>query len=160
MAVKPVDEVVQTDAIEKTMELRAPVSRVWRALTDSQQFSQWFCVNFEAPFVAGKKMLGKITYPRYEHLTMEITVKAIEPETYFAYTWHPYAIDPSVDYSHETPTLVEFRLEATTGGTLLSIKESGFDSVPEERRFEAFRRNDGGWDEQIENIVRYLAKQG
>jgi uncharacterized protein YndB with AHSA1/START domain len=110
------------------------------------------------PFVPGKVARGQITYPGYEHLTMEIVVQKIEPETLFSFTWHPYGVDPKVDYSKETPTLVEFRLEETRNGTLLVVVESGFDKIPDHRRIEAFRRNDGGWTEQMKNIERYVTE--
>jgi uncharacterized protein YndB with AHSA1/START domain len=144
--------------IEKQIEIAAPVSRVWRALTDYRQFGEWFLVKMDGPFVAGKPVGGRITHPGYEHLRMEIVVKAIEPETLFSYTWHPYAVDPKVDYTKEASTLVEFRLQATAGGTLLTVTESGFEKIPSERRAEAFLRNDGGWKQQIKNIEAYVSK--
>lgn len=145
--------------IEKRIELKAPVSRVWRALTDYREFGEWFQVKLDGPFVAGQIARGHITYPGYEHLKWEAVVQSIEPERLFSFTWHPYAVDVNVDYSKETPTLVEFRLEKTAGGTLLLITESGFDKIPADRRLEAFRRNDGGWTEQVKNIEAYLARR-
>jgi uncharacterized protein YndB with AHSA1/START domain len=145
--------------IEKRIELKAPVSRVWRALTDYREFGQWFQVKLEGPFVPGQVSRGHITYPGYEHLKWEAVVQKMEPERLFSFTWHPYAIDPKKDYSKETPTLVEFRLEKTPTGTLLLLTESGFDKVPADRRAEAFRRNDGGWDEQMKNIDGYVAQK-
>ena len=145
--------------IEKRIELKAPVSRVWRALTDSREFGEWFQVKLEGPFVPGQVSRGHITYPGYEHLKWEAVVQKMEPERLFSFTWHPYAIDPKKDYSKETPTLVEFRLEKTPTGTLLLLTESGFDKVPADRRAEAFRRNDGGWDEQMKNIDSYVAQK-
>jgi uncharacterized protein YndB with AHSA1/START domain len=146
------------DRIEKRIEIAAPVARVWQALTDSRQFGEWFLVKMDGPFVAGQLVGGQITHPGYEYVRMEITVKAIEPETLFSYTWRPYAIDPKVDYSHEPPTLVEFRLQPTAGGTLLTITESGFDKIPAARRAEAFRMNDNGWAQQMNNIEAYVRK--
>jgi uncharacterized protein YndB with AHSA1/START domain len=112
----------------------------------------------DGPFVAGKPIGGQITHPGYEHVRMEIVVKAIEPETLFSYTWHPYSVDPKVDYTKEASTLVEFRLQATAGGTLLTVTESGFEKIPSERRAEAFLRNDGGWRQQMKNIEAYVSK--
>jgi uncharacterized protein YndB with AHSA1/START domain len=144
--------------IKKQIEIAAPVSRVWRALTDYRQFGEWFLVKMDGPFVAGKPVGGQITHPGYEHVRMEIVVKAIEPETLFSYTWHPYSVDPKVDYTKEASTLVEFRLQATAGGTLLTVTESGFENIPSERRAEAFLRNDGGWRQQMKNIEAYVSK--
>jgi uncharacterized protein YndB with AHSA1/START domain len=144
--------------IEKRLELKAPVSRVWRALTDHREFGQWFGVSIEAPFAPGQLSQGQITYPGYEHVRWEAVVQKMEPERLFSFTWHPYAVDPKVDYSGETPTLVEFRLEKTAAGTLLVVTESGFDKVPAGRRAEAFRMNDGGWTQQMQNIAAHVAR--
>jgi uncharacterized protein YndB with AHSA1/START domain len=146
-----------TDRIEKEIELKAPVARVWRAITDHEQFGEWFKVKLDGPFVPGEVSRGHMTHPGYGHVAWEAVVKEMKPQSYFAYTWHPYAVDPKVDYSDETPTLVEFRLEATDTGTLLRITESGFDKIPAHRRAEAFRMDDGGWTAQIKNIANYVA---
>jgi uncharacterized protein YndB with AHSA1/START domain len=150
--------VINTDAIEKSVTLRAPRSRVWRAITNAKEFGEWFRVKLEGTFAEGAITRGKITYPGYEHLTMEMQVERIEPERYFAYRWHPYAVDPNVDFSSEPTTLVEFRLEEADGGTVLTVVESGFDRIPLARRAEAFRMNDGGWTEQMKNIERYVSQ--
>jgi len=145
-----------SDRIEKRIELNAPVSRVWRALTDHREFGEWFKVNIEAPFKPGKPARGQITHPGYEHVTWQATIQKMEPEHLFSFTWHPYGIDKNVDYSAETPTLVEFRLQPTATGTLLIVTESGFDKVPASRRAEAFRMNDNGWTQQMVNIQRHV----
>ena len=142
--------------IEKRIELKAPVSRVWRALTDHREFSEWFLVKLEGPFVPGQALRGQITHPGYEHVKWEAVVQKMEPERLFSFTWHPYSVDPKIDYSKETPTLVEFRLEETPGGTLLVLTESGFDKIPSHRREEAYRMNEGGWSVQMKNIERYV----
>jgi uncharacterized protein YndB with AHSA1/START domain len=147
------------DRIEKRIEIAAPVPRVWQALTDSRQFGEWFLVKMEGPFVAGKPVAGQITHPGYEHVRMEVVVEAIEPQTLFSFTWHPYAVDAKVDYSQEESTLIEFRLQPTPGGTLLTVTESGFDKIPAERRAEALLRNDGGWAQQMKNIQAYVTKE-
>lgn len=145
--------------IEKRIELKAPVARVWRALTDYREFGEWFRVKLDAPFAPGQVSRGHITYPGYEHLKWEAVVQKMEPERLFSFTWHPYAVDPNGDYSKEPPTLVEFRLEKAPGGTLLVVTESGFDKIPSDRRLEAFRRNEGGWTEQMKNIEKYVTQK-
>jgi uncharacterized protein YndB with AHSA1/START domain len=147
-----------TDRIEKKVVLRAPRSRVWRAITVAEEFGAWFGVKLEGPFAEGTTVRGKITHPGYEHMTMEMLVERIEPERYFAYRWHPYAIDAAVDYSSEPTTLVEFRLEEADSGTVLTIVESGFDRIPLAHRAEAFRMNEGGWTQQTRNIERHVSK--
>jgi uncharacterized protein YndB with AHSA1/START domain len=147
------------DRIEKRIELKAPISRVWSALTDHREFGQWFRVKLDGPFVPGEVSRGHITYPGYEHLKWEAVVQKMEPERLFSFIWHPYAIDQNKDYSNETPTLVEFRLEKIPTGTLLLLTESGFDKIPSDRRVEAFRMNDGGWTEQMKNIESHVAQK-
>ena len=145
-----------TDRIEKTIEIKAPVSRVWRALTDHREFGTWFRVRLDGPFVPGQVSRGQIAYPGKEHLRWEAVVQKMEPERLFSFTWHPFAIDPNEDYSKEPPTLVEFTLEKTPTGTLLRVVESGFDKLPSKRRLEAFPRNEGGWAQQIKNIAAHV----
>ena len=147
-----------TDRIEKTVTLTAPRGRVWQAIADARQFGEWFRVRLDGEFAVGAAIRGHITYPGYEYITMEVLVERMEPERFFSYRWHPYAIDPKVDYSPEPMTLVEFRLEDAPGGTRLTIVESGFDRVPLSRRAEAFRMNGDGWSEQMQNIERYVSR--
>lgn len=148
-----------TDRIEKRVVLRAKRSRVWRALTDTTEFGQWFGVVLEQPFTEGATVRGKITHAGYEHLTMEMFVERIDPETYFSYRWHPHAVDPKIDYAQEPTTLVEFRLDESGEGTVLTIVESGFDRIPLARRAEAFRMNEGGWTEQARSIERHVSQK-
>lgn len=147
------------DHIEKRIELKAPIARVWRALSDYREFGAWFGVKLSAPFVAGQPAVGQITNRGYEHVTWRVVIQKIEPEKLLSFTWHPYAVDPNIDYSQETPTLVEFRLTPTATGTLLVVTESGFDKVPAQRRAEAFRMDENGWTQQMKNIERHVAEQ-
>lgn len=145
-----------SNSIVKEVEISAPVSRVWKALTDYREFGEWFRVRLEGPFKVGEVCRGKITHPGYEHLQWEATITAIEPEHRFAFTWHPFAADPATDYSTEEPTVVEFTLVPITHGTLLKIVESGFDKIPAGRRPEALRMNTGGWEAQMKNIKQHV----
>jgi uncharacterized protein YndB with AHSA1/START domain len=150
-------ESTSTDRIEKRVELRAPRSRVWRAITTAEEFATWFRVKLDGAFAEGATVRGDVTHANGEHVcTVEIQVEQIEPERYFSYRWHPYPMDPTVDYSAEPTTLVEFILEETEEGTAVTIVESGFDRIPLGRRAEAFRMNDGGWNGQIKNLTRYV----
>jgi uncharacterized protein YndB with AHSA1/START domain len=147
-----------TDRIEREVMLKAPRSRVWHALADAESFGDWFGVALKGQrFVAGQPASGYITYPGYEHLLFEIQIERIEPERMLSFRWHPYAVDPAVDYSHEPATLVVFEPGEVDGGTLLRVVETGFDRIPPERRAEAFRMNSRGWTEQMENIGKYVA---
>jgi uncharacterized protein YndB with AHSA1/START domain len=145
-----------TDHIEKTIDIDAPVDRVWRAITDHEEFGQWFGVKLEQPFTAGGDSSGHITYPGYEHIRWHAKVVAVERPRLFSFTWHPYAIDPNVDYSGETPTLVEFRLEPKGQGTHLTVVETGFDKIPPHRQPDALRMNDSGWAQQVVNVKRHV----
>jgi uncharacterized protein YndB with AHSA1/START domain len=149
---------MMNDRIEKRIELNAPVSRVWRALTDYREFGAWFKVKLDGPFAPGEVSREHITHPGYEHVVWEAVVQKMEPEKLFSFTWHPYAIDPKVDYSKEPPTLVEFRLEKTATGTMLLVTESGFDKIPSGRRDEAFRMDDRGWTGQMKNIEKHVTQ--
>ncbi|YBV96732.1 SRPBCC family protein [Phyllobacteriaceae bacterium JZ32] len=145
-----------TDRIEKNIELNAPIERVWRALTDHEEFGAWFGVRLDGPFVPGEIARGRITHPGYEHVKWEATIKRMDRPHYFSFTWHPYAVDPDVDYSGEKPTLVEFRLEPISAGTRLTVVESGFDALPAHRRADALRMNEEGWAGQMKNIEAYV----
>jgi uncharacterized protein YndB with AHSA1/START domain len=149
---------VDTDRIEKEIVVRAPRSRVWRALTDAKEFGQWFRVEMKDAFTPGAPARGRITHPGYEHLKIEVQVERMEPERLFSLRWHPYAVDPKQDYSKEPTTLVVFELEEVPEGTRLRVTESGFDQIPLARRDEAFRMNSEGWAEQVQNIARYVGQ--
>lgn len=150
------------DRIEKRIELNAPISRVWRALTDYREFGEWFRVKLEGPFVPGQVSCGYMTYPGYEHVKWEAVIEKMEPEHIFSFTWpHAKSLDRahySADYSKEPRTLVEFRLEKTATGTLLVVTESGFANLPEDRRLDALRQNEAGWTEQMKNIEKYVTR--
>jgi uncharacterized protein YndB with AHSA1/START domain len=148
---------MEENRIEKHIDLKASPSRVWKALTDHKEFGQWFGCQFEGTFVVGKTIPGKLNFPDFDHMQWAVDVKKMEPERLFSFTWHPYPADPTIDYTKETPTLVEFTLEATSsGGTHLVVTESGFDKLPANRRLEAFRMDEEGWIEQLENVAKYV----
>lgn len=147
-----------TDRIEKKIVLRAPRARVWRAISNAQEFGEWFGVKFAGAFAPGARVAGKITHKGYEKAPFEITVERMEPEQRFSFRWHPYAIEPDRDYSAEPTTLIEFTLEEVPGGTQLTVVETGFDRIPLERRAKAFEMNEKGWTGQMKAIEGYLAR--
>ncbi len=157
-----------TDRIEKSVLLRAPRERVWRAISDSKQFGSWFGVEFDGPFVAGSSIVGKLVgttvdaevakrQQQHGGVRFEFAIDRVEPMRLFSFRWHPYAVDSSVDYSKEPSTLVAFVLEEAENGTKLTVTESGFDQIPIERRAKAFAANEGGWAAQMKLIEKYLA---
>jgi uncharacterized protein YndB with AHSA1/START domain len=157
------------DRIEKKVLLKAKRARVWRALADSREFGTWFGVRFDGPFTPGTALTGVIVptaadaevakaQQPYEGMRFEITVDRIEPERLFSFRWHPFAIDPNVDYSKEPTTLIVFTVDETKDGVLLTVTESGFDQIPLERRAKAFTANEGGWTLQMTLIEKYLAQ--
>ena len=150
------DQPETTDRIEKHFQVGANRSRVWRAISDAGEFGAWFGMKLDRPFAPGATVFGRITIPGYDHITLEILVEKIEPEEYFSYRWHPYAVDPAVNYKAEPTTLVEFRLQEVAGGTAVTIIESGFDRLPASRRAEAFRMNEAGWAGQSKNLAKYV----
>ncbi len=147
-----------TDRIEKQIFIKAPRTRVWRALTDQNEFGQWFRVQLANSFSPGARVSGNITHEGYEHIRFTVTVEQMVPERLFSWRWVPNAIDPARDYSREPTTLVVFELEEAPGGTRLKVTESGFDQVPLERRTQAYRGNDEGWGIQVENIARHVSR--
>jgi uncharacterized protein YndB with AHSA1/START domain len=158
-----------TDRIEKKVPLNAPRARVWKALTDAKDFGEWFGVKFDGAFVAGAAVRGVVVPTRadaeiarlqepYAGKTFDITVDRIEPQKLFSFRWHPYAIEPGVDYSKEPTTLVVFTLDEKPDGVLLTVTESGFDRIPLERRAQAFAANEGGWTMQMTLIEKHLAR--
>jgi uncharacterized protein YndB with AHSA1/START domain len=147
-----------TDHIQRSIALKAPRARVWKALTDAEEFGRWFGVRLEGKrFAIGERIQGPVTYPGYEHIVCEFQIERIEPEWLFSWRWHPAAIDPAVDYSKEPTTLVVFELHEVEGGTRLSVVESGFDKVPSERRLKAFRLNSEGWEEQMASVDKHVS---
>ena len=147
---------VSTDRIEKQIVIRAPRSRVWKALTDVREFQQWFEAVLDRPFAPGAHLEGHVTSEGYEHVRMDIEVERMDPETYFSYRWHPYAIDPKRHYPPMEKTLVEFTLEEVSGGIRLLVVESGFDRVAADRRTETFQMHTEGWVGQLKNIQQHV----
>jgi uncharacterized protein YndB with AHSA1/START domain len=158
----------ETDRIERKIVLRAPLKRVWRALSDSAEFGAWFGVKFDGPFSPGAHMRGVIVgtavnqqiaeaQKKYAGLPFEITIEKMEPEQLFSFRWHPHAVEPGVDYSHEPTTLIAFTLEKVADGVMLTLTESGFDQIPLARRAQAFTANEGGWEIMAKIFAEYVA---
>jgi uncharacterized protein YndB with AHSA1/START domain len=146
-----------TDRIDKQILLNAPRHRVWNAIADAKRFGEWFGVEIDGAFSPGARVRGRMLDPSWAHVPFEITIERMEPEQLLSWRWHPAADDPRVDYSDEPTTLVVFEVQEQANGTLLSVVESGFDALPAERRAEVYRRNDAGWDEQLQAIGRYVS---
>jgi uncharacterized protein YndB with AHSA1/START domain len=159
---------MSSDRIEKEVVLRAPLERVWRAISNADEFGQWFGVRFDGPFVAGESVTGVITPTTVDDDVARMQephagksdswqIVAIEPQRRLAFRWHPYAVESDADYAQEPTTLVEFTLAETDEGVLLRIVESGFDKIPAQRRASAFEANSQGWAKQTELVRKYLA---
>jgi len=153
------DTATNTDRIERSIVIKAPRERVWRALSNAEAFGTWFGANLKGQtFAPGQRARGQITIPDYEHFYFDVIIERIEPQNLLSYRWHPYAVDPAVDYTKEQPTLVTFTLKDAPGSsTLLTVVESGFDNVPPHRRLEAFRMNSRGWENQMNKIARHVS---
>jgi uncharacterized protein YndB with AHSA1/START domain len=160
-----------TDRIEKQITLKAPRSRVWKAISDASEFGRWFGVAFDSGFAPGARVTGRIAPTEvdpevaklqepYAGMAFDFRVDRIEPERLFSFRWHPYAVEPGVDYSKEPETLVVFELSEVPGGTLLKISESGFDNLPIARRATAFNANEGGWEHQTRLLAKYVERKG
>ena len=144
------------DRIQKVVDMAAPVSRVWRAITDHEEFGKWFRVRLDGPFEVGVTTTGNITYPGYEDMKWVSTTEKLEPERLFVFSWPPSAVDPETEYGDEAKVLVEFRLEPTDGGTRLTITESGFQHFPDAKRLEVLRSNEEGWNIQAKNVTAHV----
>ena len=121
------------------MLLHAPRSRVWRALIDPGEFGAWFGVKVNGAFTPGARVRGQITHKGYEHVTWDITIVRMEPERVFSWRWHPYAVEPGVDYSAEPARVVVFELEDVAGGAMLTVTESAIS---------------GQWDEALSRLKK------
>ena len=152
-------KVSETDRIERSIVINAPRDRVWRALSNAEEFGTWFRANLKGQtFAPGKRARGQMTIAGFEHVWFDVVIDRVEPQDLLSYRWHPYAVDPAVDYEKEEPTLVTFLLEDAPGnGTLLKVIETGFDKVPPHRRAEALRMNTGGWEGQIKRIANHVS---
>jgi uncharacterized protein YndB with AHSA1/START domain len=149
-----------TDRIVKETVLKAPLSRVWRAISDAAEFGEWFKVDMSGQtFRPGEPVHAKMTYPGHEGTPFEIVVARVEPERLFSFRWHPWGVGPDFDHPDDPMTLIEFELEEVEGGTKLTVTESGFDNIPLARRGEAFRGNDEGWAMQLTNIEAYVTSR-
>lgn len=147
----------EQDRIEKVVDIAAPVSRVWRALTNHEEFGQWFRVRLDGPFKVGETTTGQITYPGHEHTKWESVTERMEHERLFAFSWPPSAIDPDTIYSDDVKVVVEFRLQPSKNGTRLTITETGFMQFPKSKRLEVLRSNKQGWDIQAKNVAAHVA---
>lgn len=144
------------DRIEKVVDLAAPVSRVWRALTDHREFGKWFRVRLDGAFEVGATTTGRITYPGHEDMEWVSVTERMDHERLFAFSWPPSAIDPDTEYDDEAKVMVEFHLQPTESGTRLTITESGFLQFPEAKRLEVLRSNREGWDIQARNVAAHV----
>ena len=149
-----------SNRIERSIVINAPRDRVWRALATAEEFGRWFGAELAGQtFAPGQRARGRMDAScGHDNVWFDVVIERIEPQDLFSYRWHPYAVDPAVDYSREEPTLVTFTLKDSPGqGTLLTVVESGFDKVPPHRRLEAFRMHGSGWEAQLENIARHVS---
>lgn len=148
-----------TDRVERSIVINAPRGRVWRALTTAHEFGRWFGADLSGQtFAPGSRVRGRNTACGHEDVWFDAVVERVDPQDLFSYRWHPYAIDPAVDYSHEERTLVTFTLGDAPGeGTLLTVVETGFDRIPAHRRQLAWSMHDAGWQAQLSNVARHTS---
>ena len=162
---------MSTNLIVKKIMLRAPAQRVWRALADANEFGTWFGVKFEGTFKPGAQMKGILVttavdavvakmQAQYKGTEFSVTIEKMEQDRVFSFRWHPYAVDPKIDYSKEPTTLVTFVLEPVAEGVMLTVTESGFDQIPLERRAKAFEANEGGWQIMVQVFQKYVTTHG
>lgn len=146
--------------IQRSTFIRAPRSRVWRALTDISEFCRWFSAETDDPaFLPGVHIRLRSTYPGpYYGMQFSVDVAEIVPEQTFSWRWHPGVKLADEDLSQEPATLVTFRLEDAEGGTLVTVTETGFDQLFASRRERVFEENDSGWKTQMAALERHFGE--
>jgi uncharacterized protein YndB with AHSA1/START domain len=149
-----------TNTVERSILIKGSRERVWRALTNAEEFGAWFGANLSGQvFEPGRRARGLMTEPGMEHMYFDVVVERMQPQETMSFHWHPYAVLPDVDYSQEEPTLVTFTLKDAPGdGILLTVLESGFDNIPQHRRREAFEMHSKGWEYQLQNVARHASQ--
>jgi len=143
--------------ILRTIDLDAPVETVWKALTDHEEFGSWFRLKLDGPFRVGEVTFGEVTYPGHEGLPFWARVKIMDEPRRFSFVWPmDENVQPDDPHLDGKATLVEFILEPSGNGSKLTVRESGFEKLPEEKRLQVFRDNQGGWDAQTKNIKEFV----
>jgi len=144
-----------SDRIQRRIEVKAPRARVWQAISSEQEFSEWFGIKvLEGTFLPGTTVKAASTHKGYEGIEFSMHIESVDPPRYFSWRWIPGATQPL----DEPTTLVEFSLEETKDGTVVTITESGFDRLSLACRAAAFKDNTSGWEYQAQSLSNYLAQ--
>lgn len=144
------------DRIERAITVKAPIDRVWTALTDHREFGTWFRVRLQGPFLLGQVTRGEISEPGYEGWPFWAVPVTMEAPHLFAFDW-PAEVDVTPEMRGPgRSTRVEFRLQAVEGGTRITISESGFAALPPDKALAKFRDNEGGWAIQADRIGAHV----
>src|SRR5262245_39290976 len=128
------------DTIEREMTLRAPIERVWQAITDPAEVSKWFGVEAEIALTPGGDVAFGWLKARFRG-----RVEAVERPRRFACRW---CLDSDTPVDEGPTTLVEFTLRPQGEGTVLRLVESGFASLPGDGRARHLADNTQGWEEE------------
>lgn len=148
--------VTELSRIDRTVEIKAPPERVWRALTNPAELSAWFQVTIEGDIAPGRQVWMTSVHPQHTGVRFRVWFVEMTPPTRFVWQWHPGAVDPNVDYSREPRTTVTFTLEPSETGTRLSVAETGFDEISRARRAKVYGDNSQGWTEVLLWIQKYV----
>jgi uncharacterized protein YndB with AHSA1/START domain len=147
------------DRVEKTIELRAPRSRVWRAISNGKELGAWFGLGMPlelvGDFVPGAQISGTWIIDGREVKEPFCTIEHVEPERALVFRWVPYEVPPGEDHAKHPTTRIEFRLEDIANGTRLTVVESGFSRLPADKQYKR-RENGDGWALQLHAIAQHV----
>jgi uncharacterized protein YndB with AHSA1/START domain len=140
------------DAIVKEIEIKAPIDKVWDAITMPEHLGAWFG---DSGATVDFRVGGEMALTWQEHGTGWAVIDAIEPKTRFVWRW------ARTSEKKPTPgdqTTVEFTLAESGDGTLLRVVESGFTSLAMDEATQAAARDEnvGGWDWEIGELKDYV----
>jgi uncharacterized protein YndB with AHSA1/START domain len=136
------------DRIERTVELAHPPAKVWAALTTAEGLGTWF--GNEATIDLRPGGAAKMTWT--DGHTADMRIERVEEPEVFGFTWQIFGL-PEDDPRR---TYVEFTLVPVSGGTRLTVVETGFAQLPEDVHGKAFGGNTEGWASELGELVEYL----
>jgi uncharacterized protein YndB with AHSA1/START domain len=151
--------IAELSRIDRSIEIQAPVERVWRALTDANELSAWFQVTIEGALAQGSEVWMTSVHPAHAGQRFRVRIVDMSPPTRLVWKWHPGEVDPRVDYSREPQTTVTFTLERSARGTRLNVAEDGFDEISLTRRAKVHADNTQGWAEVVVWLQKYVEEQ-
>ena len=138
--------------IRRQMVLKASLDKVWTAIATPGGFEGWFTCKVDGDWALNERVT--LRWPSGN--SNEIRIVALNPQSEFAFQWHPGGYAQLGDYPEAQLTTVTFRLTPTSEGTEMDMIEGDFARIPEERRLKVMGLNTEGWNDELENIRKYV----